>query len=89
MRNTSGMKRGVRAGRRRGTANKHSTAFKAALWKTFQALGGVPTLAKWGREHPTEFYALCGQLLLQHPFPSGIDVLLKQLERTPARGEDL
>jgi hypothetical protein len=68
------MKRGVRAGRRRGTANKHSTAFKAALWKAFQALGGVPALAKWGREHPTEYYKLWAELLLQDPLPSGSDM---------------
>ena len=82
------LKRGRRGRRPQGTHTR-STAVNAALWEAFQQLGGVPALAKWGREHPTEFYALCGQLLLQHPFPSGIDVLLKQLERTPARGEDL
>ena len=73
MRNTSGMKRGVRAGRRRGTANKRTTAFNAALWKVFQALGGVPALAKWGREHPTEFYKLWAELLPQDPLPTGSD----------------
>ena len=73
MRDTSGVKRGVGAGRRRGTANKHSTAFKAALWKTFQALGGIPALAKWGREHPTEFYKLWAELLPQDPLPTGSD----------------
>ena len=36
MRDTSGVKRGGRGGRPRGTANKRTTAFKAALWKTFQ-----------------------------------------------------
>ena len=73
MRDTSGVKRGVGAGRRRGTANKRTTAFNAALWKVFQALGGVPALAKWGREHPTEFYKLCGQLLPYDPLPTGSD----------------
>jgi len=73
MRDTSGVKRGVGAGRRRGTANKRTTAFNAALWKVFQALGGVPALAKWGREHPTEFYKLWAELLPQDPLPTGSD----------------
>ena len=73
MRDTSGVKRGVGAGRRRGTANKRTTAFNAALWKAFQALGGVPALAKWGREHPTEFYKLWAELLPQDPLPTGSD----------------
>jgi hypothetical protein len=65
MRHTSDVKRGVPVGRPRGTTNKRTTAFNAALWEAFQALGGVPALAKWGREHPTEFYELCGQLLTE------------------------
>jgi hypothetical protein len=73
MRHTSDLKRGGRAGCRRGAANKHLTAFKAALLKSFQALAGVPALAKWGREHPTEFYKLCGQLLPYDPLPTGSD----------------
>ena len=82
------VKRGPR-GRRPQRTHTRSTAVTAALWEAFQQLGGVPALAKWGRENPAEFYKLCGQLLLAHPSPSGIDVLLKQLERTPAGGEDL
>jgi hypothetical protein len=73
MRHTSDVKRGGRAGRRRGTANKHSTAFKAALWKAFQALGGAPALEKWGREHPTEFCKLCARLLPHDRLPTGSD----------------
>jgi hypothetical protein len=81
MRDTSGVKRGGRVGRRRATASKRTTAFKAALWKTFQALGGVPALAKWGREHPTEFYKLWAEPLPQDALPTDSDT-----ERFDSRG---
>jgi hypothetical protein len=58
------LKRDPRGRRPKGTHTR-STAVTAALWEAFQELGGVPALAKWGREHPTEFYELCGQLLTE------------------------
>jgi len=67
MQNTSGLKRGGRGRGAKRAANKLTTAVKAALWKAFQGLGGVPALEQWGREHPTEFYNLWAQLLHDPP----------------------
>jgi hypothetical protein len=39
--------------------------FKDALMVAFRRLGGVEGLIEWGREHPTEFYRLCGRLIPQ------------------------
>src|SRR4051812_47683654 len=52
-------------GRKRGTPNKATAAVKAALVEAFDQLGGVSALVKWGKKHPTQFYALWIKLLPQ------------------------
>ena len=43
-------------GRRPGSRNKTTRAFKDAVLATFVKIGGVAALARWAKEHPTEFY---------------------------------
>ncbi len=50
-------------GRQRGTPNKTTTAVKAALHEAFDHLGGVPSLVRWAKREPREFYKLWAKLL--------------------------
>lgn len=50
-------------GRPRGSKNKVTRAFREGVLDAYVALGGAEALADWGREHPTEFYRLCGRLI--------------------------
>jgi hypothetical protein len=45
-------------GRPRGGKNKTTVAVKVALHEAFDKLGGVPSLVKWGKDNPGEFYKL-------------------------------
>lgn len=50
-------------GRKRGTPNKATASVKAALIAAFEKLGGVPSLVKWAKDDPKEFYKLWAKLL--------------------------
>ncbi len=50
-------------GRQKGTPNKSTTAVKEALLLAFDKLGGVPALAEWAKENPSDFYRLWSRLL--------------------------
>jgi hypothetical protein len=45
--------------------NSDLSPFKDALMVAFRRLGGVDGLIEWGREHPSDFYRLCGRLIPQ------------------------
>lgn len=50
-------------GRVKGVPNKSTKAVKEALQEAFENLGGVPALAAWAAENPTEFYKLWTKLI--------------------------
>jgi hypothetical protein len=54
-----------RGGRKKGTPNKATVGVKAALLQAFDQMGGVKFLVEWGKEHPSEFFALWGKLIPQ------------------------
>jgi len=51
------------SGRRPGVPNKITASVKEALVEAFERMGGVPSLVKWGKKHPGEFYRLWLRLL--------------------------
>lgn len=51
------------SGRPKGTANKVTTSVKQALIEAFDQMGGIPSLVRWGRQNPTDFYKLWSRLL--------------------------
>jgi hypothetical protein len=51
------------AGRPVGSVNKVTKSVKDALTEAFDELGGVPSLVRWARMQPTDFYKLWSRLL--------------------------
>ena len=51
------------SGRKKGTPNKLTTAFKQAVQNVYGAIGGDGAFAKWARENPTEFYKIAARLI--------------------------
>lgn len=45
----------------RGRVNREEIA--SAFLQSFNMIGGIPRLAMWADEHPTEFYRIFGRLL--------------------------
>ncbi len=52
-------------GRRKGTQNKLTTAFKDGLLHAYHELGGAEGLAQWARQHPGDFYRIMARLIPQ------------------------
>jgi hypothetical protein len=50
-------------GRKKGTPNKITVSVKTVLEQAFQEIGGLPSLVKWGKKNPDEFYRLWAKLL--------------------------
>ena len=50
-------------GRRRGTPNKITTAFKDAVRIVYEDIGGHKAFAEWARENSTEFYRIAARLI--------------------------
>lgn len=71
----SGSKPGEhRGGRKKGTLNKHTKAFKDLLVETYQALEAnkgrkkeepKTGLLEWAKSNPTDFYRICSKLVPQ------------------------
>jgi hypothetical protein len=58
------MARGCKTGgRKKGSVNKITTAFKEALRFVYHDIGGHEAFAAWARRNQTEFYRLCGRLI--------------------------
>lgn len=51
------------AGRKLGSRNKITRAFKEAVLVAFDALGGAKGLEDWGRKNPTPFYQIAARLI--------------------------
>lgn len=76
-------------GRVKGTPNKATATVKAALQEAFEKLGGVPSLVRWAKDEPTEFYKLWARLLpsqLNHAFPDGLPTMRRVIPRPPKGG---
>ena len=52
-----------RGGRKAGTPNKITRAFKTAVLEAFHELGGVNGLVIWGKKNRTEFYRIAARLI--------------------------
>lgn len=50
-------------GRKKGSPNKVTRAFKEAVLAAFQQLEGVDGLVAWGRKNRTEFYKIAARLI--------------------------
>lgn len=50
-------------GRRKGSQNKVTRAFKEAVLLAFHELEGVDGLVTWGRANRTEFYKIAARLI--------------------------
>src|SRR5262249_28501195 len=60
-------------GRKKGTPNRTTVNVKAALVASFDELGGVDALVRFGRKHPADFYKLWAKLLPME-FRASVDV---------------
>lgn len=64
-------------GRQKGTPNKSTASVKAALVEAFDKLGGTPSLVKWARKFPVEFYKLWAKMLpAEHELRGGLTLKL-------------
>lgn len=58
-------------GRPKGSLNKTTKAFKEAVLKVYQDIGGDEHFAKWARDNPTEFYKICARMIPQEATVTG------------------
>lgn len=59
----SANKRTKVGGRLKGTPNKVSATAKENIVAVFTRLGGTAAMAKWAKDHPTDFYRVYARLL--------------------------
>ena len=72
-------------GRRRGTPNKITRAFREAVLVAYDAIGGDQAFSTWARENQTEFYRLAGRLIpLQVAHTSEAPQLVINIAPTPS-----
>jgi hypothetical protein len=50
-------------GRRKGSQNKATKAFKHAVLAVYAELGGNAAMLAWAKKYPTEFYKVCARLI--------------------------
>lgn len=50
-------------GRKPGSLNKTTKAFKEAVLDAFNQIGGTEALVLWGMENQTEFYKIASRLI--------------------------
>lgn len=60
-------------GRQKGTPNKLTASFKAAVLEAFNNLGGVESFVLWGHENRTEFYKIAARLIPHEVIGPGQD----------------
>lgn len=68
-----------RGGRKKGTPNKITKAFREAVLTVFGDLGGEAHLLKWAKDNPTEFYKIAARLIpteLTGPAGSGFALMI-------------
>jgi len=51
------------AGRKLGSRNKITIAFKEATMRAFNSIGGDAAFAKWAKKNQTEFYKIAARLI--------------------------
>lgn len=76
-----------RGGRKPGTPNKITKAFREAVLSVFGQLGGEQHLLKWAKEEPTEFYKIAARLIpteLTGPAGKGFTLLISSEYVPPA-----
>ena len=58
------MPQGIKTGGRRlGTTNRITTAFKQAVQIVYEDIGGHAAFAAWARENQTDFYRIASRLI--------------------------
>ena len=60
-------------GRRTGTPNKHTRAFREAVQAVYHDIGGDSGFAEWARENRTDFYKIAARLIPQELRHAGGD----------------
>ena len=50
-------------GRRSGTSNRLTGAFREAVQIVYNGLGGHESFLRWARENPTEYYKIAARLI--------------------------
>lgn len=56
--------RGLKTGGRKvGTPNKVTTAFKDAIRFVYEDIGGHAAFANWAKENPTDLYKIAARLI--------------------------
>ena len=71
-------------GRKRGTPNRISRAFKESVQIAFGAIGGDEAFAAWARENRSEFYRIAARLIpteLTGSDKGGVTVIIARNER--------
>lgn len=58
-------------GRKKGEPLKVTVAFKTAVLRAYDGIGGDDTFQAWARENPTEFYKIAARLI---PSDGKVDV---------------
>lgn len=64
-------KSGNPKGRRAGSQNKTTRAFKEAVLNVFDKNGGEKWLAKWAKKEPTEFFRIASRMIPHEHTGSG------------------
>jgi hypothetical protein len=50
-------------GRPKGSQNKSTKAFKDAVLRAYEGIGGDAAFQKWAKKNPTEFYRIASRLI--------------------------
>lgn len=84
------MAKGIKTGgRRTGTPNKITRAFREAVQSVYHDIGGDSGFAEWARENRTDFYKIAARLIPQELRHAGGDgepltvQILRFSERAP------
>jgi hypothetical protein len=72
-------------GRRPGSQNKATRAFKEMVVKCLGDIGGSKALAEWARENRTEFYKIAARLIPTEVSGAGEGMAPLQIELTHRR----
>lgn len=71
-----------KSGRKRGTPNKITTAFKDAVRTVYEEIGGNTAFAAWAKENPTDFYKIASRLIpteIASRENSGITIIVNRM----------
>ena len=79
-------------GRRRGSLNRLTVAFKDAVQTVYTKIGGDEAFAQWAKANPGEFYKIASRLIpseLNRAEKGGVTVIIARNERVspPVAGD--